>query len=74
MKTFGKKIVLKVLVQKPSGKNRFEALKSKILQKKNRFDYLISKILRKKIDLKVMTFAQVYITHSQFRLFSLRLL
>ena len=34
MKTFEKKIVLKVLVQKPSGKNRFEALKSKILQKK----------------------------------------
>ena len=34
MKTFEKKIVLKVLVQKPSEKNRFEALKSKILQKK----------------------------------------
>ena len=38
MKTFGKKIVSKVLVQKPRGKNRFEALKSKILQKKNLFD------------------------------------
>ena len=52
MKTFEKKIVLKVLVQKPSEKNRFEALKSKILQKKNNFDYLISKIIRKKNRLK----------------------
>ena len=34
MKTFEKNIVLKVLVQKPSEKNRFEVLKSKILQEK----------------------------------------
>ena len=60
MKTFEKKIVLKVLVQKPSGKKSFWSFEIQNPSEKNRFDYLISKILRKKIDLKVMTFAQVY--------------
>ena len=47
MKTFGKKIVLKVLVQKPSEKNRFEALKSKILQKKIVLKDWVQKSFRK---------------------------
>ena len=60
MKTFEKKNRFEGFSSKTFGKKSFWSFEIQNPSEKNRFDYLISKILRKKIDLKVMTFAQVY--------------